>query len=111
MVGICFFEVKIFFLKKRKCDRVFYYLTGKKKQALDFIVINNQGYPQMLIQVCLDLSNQDILKRELEPLISSAKYFNTKENLIITYNQEKSFQENGVSINAIPAWKWFLSMG
>jgi predicted AAA+ superfamily ATPase len=63
----------------------------------------------MAVQVCMDISNPETFKRELVPLIATAKYFNTKENVIITYNQEKSFKEQGVSIKATPAWKWLLN--
>jgi len=48
------------------------------------------------------------MKRELKPLISTAKYFGIKENLIVTYNREKSFVEEGIPVKAIPAWKWLL---
>lgn len=54
----------------------------------------------------MDISDADTLKRELKPLISAASYFKTEENLIVTYNQEASFEESGVAVKAIPAWKW-----
>jgi len=44
-------------------------------------------------------------------MISTAKYFGIKENLLITYNQEKDFHRDGVLVKAIPAWKWLLNNG
>jgi len=56
------------------------------------------------------LSDQEnTLSRELEPVISTAKYFGIKENLLITYNQERDFHRDGVYVKAIPAWKWLLN--
>lgn len=46
--------------------------------------------------------------RALESLAATANYFETKINLIITYNQEKAFSIDGVNIKAVPAWKWLL---
>jgi len=49
------------------------------------------------------------MKRELEPLITTAKYFGIRENIIVTYNQEMNFLEEGISVRAVPAWKWLLN--
>jgi hypothetical protein len=54
----------------------------------------------------MDISMPDTLRRELEPLIATARYFNIKENLIITLQQEKRFQQDGVTVHAIPASRW-----
>ena len=48
------------------------------------------------------------MKRELEALSTTARYFNIKENLILTFNQEKDYEEAGIMIKAVPAWKWLL---
>lgn len=61
-------------------------------------------------QVCLDISNGDTLNRELGPLVAAAGYYGCRENYIITLNQEKSFKMGGVTVNALPAWRWMLEM-
>ena len=99
----------VFISLYQKWPRVNYYLTRSGRKEVDFIAVNNAGIPEMAVQVCMDISNPETFKRELVPLIATAKYFNTKENVIITYNQEKSLKEQGVSIKAIPAWKWLLN--
>ncbi len=100
------FENTIYLHLKRQFHRVHYYLTRKRRQELDFICIDERGCPAMCVQACMDISDADTLKRELDPLIASAAYFRTKENFIITYNQEAAFKESGVSVMAVPAWKW-----
>jgi len=89
--------------------RIHYYLTRKKRQEVDFIAVDSNGHPVMALQVCLDISQEDTVKRELEAIVTTSKYFGIKENFIVTYNQEKEFHEQGISVKAIPAWKWMLS--
>jgi predicted AAA+ superfamily ATPase len=48
------------------------------------------------------------MTRELEGLAATARYFGIKENWIITYNQERDFSIDGISIQAVPAWRWLL---
>jgi len=81
----------------------------KKRQEVDFIAVDVNGCPGMAVQVCMNIDQENTLDRELEPMISTAKYFGIKENLIITYNQEKDFHRDGVLVKAIPAWKWLLN--
>ena len=102
-------ENMIFINLHRMWHRVHYYLTQKERQEVDFIVVDERGRPAMALQVCMDLSNEETLKRELSSLIATAKYFSIKENIIITYNQEKDISDQGVSIKVIPAWKWLLN--
>jgi hypothetical protein len=100
------FENMVFLHLKRRYARVHFYLTRTKRQEVDFIATDNRGKPAIALQVCMDISQKDTLERGLTPLIAAAKYFRTKENLLITLNQEKTFHEDGVSISAVPAWKW-----
>ena len=102
-------ENLVFIHLYQRWHRVHYYLTRKKRQEVDFIAVDTNGYPAMAVQVCTDISQPDTLKRELESIITTARYFRIKENFIVTYNQEQDFQEEGVSVKAIPAWKWMLN--
>lgn len=103
------FENMVFLHLVREYARVHFYLTKAKRQEVDFIALDSKGAPMLAVQVSQDISSPDTLKREIEPLISTAKYFRTKENLIITYNQEKVFKQGGIIVTAVPAWKWFLN--
>ena len=98
----------IFLHLRRIWPRVHYYLTGKKRQEVDFIVADNHGTPAMALQVCMDISDKNTIQRELDSLAVTANYFKTKNNLIITYSQERDFYINNVNIKAVPAWKWLL---
>ena len=56
----------------------------------------------MAFQVCQGISAPDTLRRELEPLVAAAKYFGTKENLIVTMNHEERMEQEGVTVHAVP---------
>lgn len=102
-------ENMVFVHLYQRWHRVHYYLTRKKRQEVDFIAVDSHGHPVMALQVCIDISERDTVKRELEAIVTTAKYFGIQENLIVTYNQEKDFHEEGISVKAIPAWKWMLN--
>lgn len=50
----------------------------------------------------------DTLERELDPLVATAAYFGTRENLIITMGREQGFEKDGVTVSALPTWRWLL---
>ena len=103
------FENMVFIHLYQRWRRIHYYLTKKKRQEVDFIAVDTNGRPGMAVQVCMDIDQENTLNRELEPMVSTAKYFGIKENLLITYNQEKDFYRDGILVKAIPAWKWLLN--
>jgi hypothetical protein len=92
----------------RSFPRVNYYLTRTGRQEVDFIATDHKGTQQKLVQVCLDISNQATLERELKPLVETARYFKTSENLIITMDQEEKIETEKVTVRVVPAWKWLL---
>jgi len=99
-------ENMVFLHLLRSYSRVCYYLTRSRRQEVDFLVSDKRGKPTLAVQVCMDISLSDTLSREIAPLISTARYFGIRENLIITMNQEQQFREEGVTIHALPAWQW-----
>ncbi|MBF0107253.1 MAG: ATP-binding protein, partial [Deltaproteobacteria bacterium] len=92
----------------RRYPRVNYYLTRQKRQEVDFIITGQRGKPEMAVQACLKIDAPSTLKREIEPLTSTAAYFKIKNNFVVTLYHEESITENGVRIHIIPAWRWLL---
>lgn len=101
-------ENMVYLHLRRNYPRVRYYLTHNKRQEVDFLVSDNRGKPVMAAQVSLDISHPDTLRRELDPLISTALYYGIRQNVIITLGREQCFQQNGVSVHVLPAWRWLL---
>lgn len=103
------FENMVYIELLRRGKRANYYLTKSKREEIDFVVSGDNGKIESLIQVSIDISDQQTLKREMDPLISCSKYFNIKSLMIITYDTESTIEIDGVNVQVIPAWKWFLS--
>lgn len=101
-------ENMVYIHLRRNHPRVRYYLTREKRQEVDFVVADAHGKPCMAVQVCMNISHPDTLRRETEPLIAAARYFGIRENLIITRSEEKHIVQDGVKIHAVPAWQWLL---
>jgi uncharacterized protein len=94
----------------RQGFKVHYYLTREKRQEIDFISTNQKGEIVQLIQVCHSFTDDDVLKRELEPLVKAMEYFKIKESLVITADTEKEWPCANGKIKALPAWKWMLGI-
>ena len=54
------------------------------------------------------LKEKGTFDRETEPLVSFVQKNPEWTPLIITYDEEETIEQNGVTIPAVPAWKWLL---
>ncbi len=86
---------------------LFYYRTRNDKEV-DFILRKGHTVEQ-LIQVCHSLENSKTLKRETDALTEAAAELGCSDLLLITWDQERTLQQNGQEINIVPAWKWMTT--
>ena len=82
-------------------DRLYYFSENKE---CDFVVQRN-GQVSELIQVCWELDDSNI-NREIGGLLVASTATNCKNCKIITYNQSRKIQNNGVAIDVVPIWKF-----
>jgi len=92
----------LIFLHLRKTRKTIFYYS--EKNECDFIIVQ-KGQPIEAIQVCYQLTTDNI-KREINGLEEAMTELNLENGLIITYNQEDSFDVKGKIVKAIPAWKY-----
>ena len=59
---------------------------------------------EQLIQVCWQLDDNN-LSREVEGLVAASSYTGCKNCTIVTYNQQRTIDHDGLSINVVPVWK------
>jgi predicted AAA+ superfamily ATPase len=85
---------------------LFYYRTRNDKE-IDF-VCRNIPKIEYLIQVSFDLQNPKTCKREISALIEASGELRCSNLLILTWDDERIVEENGVSIDIKPVWKWLL---
>ncbi len=104
-------ENMVFIELLRRYPRVRYYLTRRTRQEVDFVATDARGRPALAVQVCMDIRAPGTLARELAPLAATAKYFGTRENLLLTMDAEECFTHEGAKVRAVPVWKWLLEHG
>lgn len=88
-------------------DHEYYYFRNHQGKEVDFVVKEGNKVKQ-LIQVCYDLSDEEVLERELEGLAKAADELKCKYLLIITSDKEAKKKIDGKEIRYIPLWKWLL---
>jgi predicted AAA+ superfamily ATPase len=86
-------------------NNLFYY-KSKDDEECDF-VISDKDKIKKVIQVTY-LFNYKTREREIRGLVKAMDFFNLKEGLILTYEQEEEFKLNGKKIIVKPVWKWLL---
>lgn len=86
---------------------LFYYRTRNDKEV-DFILRKGHTVVQ-LIQVCYNIASSKTLKRETDALSETATELNCKDLMLITWDQEKTIEQNGREIKIVPAWKWLIN--
>ena len=60
----------------------------------------------LAIQASFSLEDIDTRKREVAALIALNKVYLIRKAIIITYDEEEIIEEDGVTIEVIPIWKW-----
>lgn len=81
--------------------RLFYYNKGVE---VDFCIpeINTA------IQVSYKIDDIDTYEREVRGLAKFLKAFKEYHGLIVTWDTERQINEDGLSIDVVPVWKWLL---
>ncbi len=90
---------------KRK-NKEIYYWKNAQHEEVDFII--KEGRVSQLIQVCYNLEDTDVKKRELKALIKASKELKCTNLLVITSGYEGEEKVNSKKIRFIPLWKWLL---
>lgn len=86
---------------RRRQNSVFF-IKGSKE--CDFIWHEN-----IPMQVSADISHPDTKAREIAGVIAGAKHLNSQQGMIITLDQEDEFEQDGILIKVIPAWRLLLT--
>ena len=87
------------------CD-VFYY--KETSSQVDFVIAKD-GNVQELIQVSYDISSEKTRNREIRGLKNAAKKLKCNHLTLVTFEAQETIEEDGYTINIIPATKWLLT--
>jgi len=85
---------------------LFYYKTRNDRE-IDFVL--KTGYQVVeLIQVCYDIKNPDVEEREVKALIEAGKELNITGLTVLTWNEKRVVEKDGMTIRFKPLWEWLL---
>ena len=98
-------ENLVFLQLHRQGYQMTYVQSQKTGKEIDFLAFHPGSKDKKLIQVSWKMSDPSTLKREIEAFQSAAEYLNATEKLIVTWDEEKTLENN---IKVIPAWKFLL---
>ncbi len=96
------FENALFLEFKRRNKEIYYYKTDSNYEV-DFVVKEKEKIE--LIQVCIDL-HEKAETREVRSLVQAAKELKLTQGILITAEVEKEWLMEGISIRAIPLYKY-----
>lgn len=94
-------------LRRRGVD--LYYYKDKRGREIDFVVRDKRNIKEV-IQVCFNIEDNMVLKREVSGLIYGLKELRLKKGLIITSAIEDKKKIEGYNIEFLPLWKWLLDL-
>jgi predicted AAA+ superfamily ATPase len=96
-------------LKRR--NKEIYYWKNKEQEEVDFVVKKGLKVDE-LIQVCSNLSEEEVKKREIKSLLKASKELKCRKLLVITKDKEgeENFELFGVKrkIKFVLLWRWLL---
>lgn len=64
-----------------------------------------------LIQVSYNISDVQTFEREVNGIVKAAKFLNAERLQIVTRNDERVIEKDGLSIEVLPVWKWLIQIG
>lgn len=88
---------------KRK-NKEIYYWSNAQHEEVDFVI--RDGKVQQLIQVCYDIREADVRKRELKALLKASMELKCSNLQVITADYEGEETIEGGKVGFIPLWKW-----
>ena len=94
----------VFIELARRGGEVYYF---EEKQECDFIVKNRDGAGFAALQVCQELTDENRL-RETGGLLAACKHLLLTDGMILTDDQEREEEVEGVKIRVLPVWRWLI---
>lgn len=85
---------------------LFYYKTRNNRE-IDFVV--KKGIEILeLIQVCFDLRSPSVEQRETRALFEAGEELKVSTLTILTWDEERTVEKNGKTIQFKPLWQWLI---
>lgn len=95
-------QVFIWLRHKYALYHIFY---ERGKGECDFVAVDTTNHPELLLQVCYEL-NDDNFQREMNGLTEAMQKYQLRVGFIITADVEDEFNTEAGKVNVVKAWKW-----
>lgn len=92
----------VVYLELRRRQGEVFYWAGQRE--CDFVVKTPEG-KFLPIQVCFEVSEAN-REREIEGLLEACAGVGVKQGLLLTSDEDREIQEDGVTITVLPVWRW-----
>ena len=102
------FENQVFIELVRRgydTDKTLFYYRSRNDKEVDFVLRNGIRI-EKLVQACYDMSSPKTQKREIDSLIECASELNCSDLVVITNEDERIVEKNGLKIRLIPISKF-----
>lgn len=97
-------EQAVFLELKRRGKEVYFY---REKYECDFII--KKGYAvSEAIQVSYSLTDKKTEAREIRGLVDACKSFGLRKGTVISNDESREFDSDGIKIEEVPLYKWLL---
>ncbi|MEW5896991.1 MAG: ATP-binding protein [Nanoarchaeota archaeon] len=93
--------------KATESDKEIYYWKNPLQEEVDFVVKGGLKVKQ-LIQVCYDLNDEKVKKRELRGLLKASEELKCSDLLIISEKKDGEEKIGNRKVKYFPLWKWLL---
>jgi len=96
----------VFLELKRRGNEIYYWKDNAGKEV-DFVISSGKKVIE-LIQVCWDVEDIDVKRREILPLLKAMEEFKLPQAQIVTSEFEGEDEFKDKRIRFVPLWKWLL---
>ena len=90
-------------------DKTMFYYRSRNDKEVDF-VLRNGTHIDCLVQVCYDMSSPKTEKREVDSLIECASELRCNNLVVVTNDEERTIEKDGVRIDVVPVSKWSVPL-
>ncbi|MDO8509904.1 MAG: ATP-binding protein [bacterium] len=90
-----------------KPNRDLFYYKTRNDREVDFVIKNGIEIIE-LIQVCYEMKNSDTEQREVKALVEAGGELKVKKLTVLTWDEKKEIEKDGMIIGFKPLWEWLL---
>lgn len=88
-----------------KANRDLFYYKTRNDREVDFVMKKGVDVVE-LIQVCYDVTNKDVEKREIKALLEAEGELSGGALTMVTWNEKREIKRDGKTIRFIPLLEW-----